>query len=82
MVEDLEGEMRRLLDYLGLPWDSRVLDNRASAARRDYIATASYSQVTEPIYQRSAGRWTRYRDQMAPVLPILAPWAERLGYEM
>lgn len=82
MVEDLEGEMRGLLDYLGLPWDARVLDNRASAARRDFIATASYSQVTEPIYRRSAGRWARYRDQLAPVLPILAPWAERLGYEM
>jgi tetratricopeptide (TPR) repeat protein len=82
MVENLEGEMRALLDYLGLPWDARVLDNRASAARREHIGTASYSQVTEPIYQRSAGRWTRYRAQMAPVLPILAPWAERLGYTM
>ena len=82
MVENLEGEMRALLAYLGLPWDPGVLDNRASAARRSHIVTASYSQVTEPIYQRSAGRWVRYREQMAPVLPILAPWAERLGYEM
>jgi len=82
MVEDLEGEMRALLAYLGLPWDQEVLDNRASAARRAHIVTASYAQVTEPIYQRSAGRWTRYRAQMAPVLPILAPWAERLGYSM
>ena len=82
MVENLEGEMRALLGYLGLDWDPTVLDNRASAARRAHIATASYAQVTEPIYQRSAGRWVRYREQMAPVLPILAPWAERLGYEM
>jgi tetratricopeptide (TPR) repeat protein len=82
MVEDLEGEMRGLVAYLGLAWDPKVLDNRASAARREHIGTASYSQVTEPIYQRSAGRWTRYREQMAPVLPILAPWAERLGYKM
>ena len=82
MVEDLEGEMRALLAYLDLPWDPKVLDNRASAAQRDFIATASYAQVTEPIYKRSAGRWTRYRDQLAPVLPILAPWAERLGYAL
>jgi hypothetical protein len=80
MVEDLESEMRPLLDFLGLAWDPQVLDNRASAARRDHIRTASYSQVTEPIYRRSAGRWERYRRQMEPVLPILAPWAERLGY--
>ena len=82
MVEDLEGEMRPLLAFLGLDWDPKVLDNRAAAAGRDYIRTASYAQVAEPIYRRAAGRWTRYRDQLAPVLPILAPWAERLGYEM
>jgi len=82
MVDGLEGEMRPLLDYLGLPWDPRVLDNRGSADKRDYIRTASYAQVAEPIYARAAGRWERYREQMAPVLPILAPWAGRLGYEM
>jgi tetratricopeptide (TPR) repeat protein len=81
MVEDLEGEMRPLLAFLGLDWDPKVLDNKAAAAGRDYIRTASYAQVAEPIYRRAAGRWERYRDQLAPVLPILAPWAERLGYE-
>jgi hypothetical protein len=82
MVEDLAAEMRPLLGFLGLDWDPGVLDNRASAARREHIRTASYSQVTEPIYRRSSGRWRRYRRQMAPVLAILAPWAERMGYEM
>jgi hypothetical protein len=82
MVEDLATEMRSLLDFLDLPWDPAVLDNRASAAKREHIRTASYSQVTEPIYRRSSGRWRRYREQMAPVLPILAPWAELMGYEM
>ena len=82
MVGDLEGEMRALLGFLDMAWDPRVLDNRAGAAGRDYIRTASYAQVAEPIYQRAAGRWERYRAQMAPVLPILAPWAEKMGYEM
>lgn len=80
MVEDLEGEMRPLLAFLGLDWDAKVLDNEAAAGTRPYIRTASYAQVAEPIYRRAAGRWERYRDQLAPVLPILAPWAERLGY--
>lgn len=82
MVEDLEAEMRPLIGFLGRDWDPAVLDNQASAARRDHIRTASYAQVVEPIYKRSAGRWTRYRAQLAPVLPILAPWAERMGYEV
>jgi len=82
MVEDLEAEMRPLLAFLGLDWDPKVLDNKAAAEGRSYIRTASYAQVAEPIYARAAGRWQRYRDQLAPVLPILAPWAERLGYEL
>ena len=82
MVEDLAGEMRPLLDFLGLPWDEKVLDNQGAAAERGHVRTASYSQVQEPIYKRAAGRWERYRDQLAPVLPILAPWAERMGYSL
>jgi tetratricopeptide (TPR) repeat protein len=80
LVADLDGEMRALLGFLGLPWDDKVLDNRAAAATRGHVRTASYAQVTEPIYSRAAGRWEKYRDHMAPVLPILAPWAERMGY--
>jgi tetratricopeptide (TPR) repeat protein len=82
MVENLEGEMRGLLDFLDLPWDPAVLDNRAGAAKRAPVLTASYAQVGEPVYRRSAGRWERYRRQLEPVLPILAPWAEGMGYRI
>jgi tetratricopeptide (TPR) repeat protein len=80
MVEDSEAELRPLFDYLGLDWREEVLDHRRTAVARGLISTASYAQVTEPIYRRSTGRWTRYRDHLAPVLPILRPWAERFGY--
>jgi tetratricopeptide (TPR) repeat protein len=82
MVADLEGAVRPLLDYLDLPWDPKMLDHRRTALGRGYVSTASYSQVTEPIYDRAAGRWRRYRRQLDPVLPVLAPWAEELGYEL
>ena len=82
MVTNLEDEMRPLLEFLELPWDPRVLDNQASAAKREHIRTASYSQVTERIYRRAIARWERYREQMQPVIPILRPWAERMGYEI
>jgi tetratricopeptide (TPR) repeat protein len=80
MVEDLEGEARTLLDFLGLAWDPAVLDHQRTARARGTILTPSYSQVVQPIYREASGRWERYRSQMAPVLPILAPWAQRLGY--
>jgi tetratricopeptide (TPR) repeat protein len=80
LVADTEGEVRALLAFLGLPWDDAVLDNRRTALERGHIGTPSYSQVTEGIYTRSAGRWERYRTHMAEALPVLAPWVERFGY--
>jgi len=80
MIADLESEMRPLLAFLGLAWRDEVLDNQASAARRGAVRTASYAQIGQPLYQRAVGRWERYRAHLAPVLPILDPWIERLGY--
>ena len=81
LVTDTEGEMRSLLAGLDLPWDASVLDNQRSAAMRDRVRTASYSQITEPVYQRAVARWERYRHHLEPVIPILAPWAKRMGYK-
>ena len=82
LVANAEGEMRALLAFLGLEWDERVLDHVATAEARRSISTPSYAQVVEPLYDRSIGRWKRYAEQMKPVLPILAPWARRLGYDV
>jgi hypothetical protein len=82
LVAEKEAEMRALVAFLGLKWDDRALDNEGTAARRGMIATPSYHQVAQPIYSRASGRWQRYRDQLAGVLPILAPWAEKMGYEI
>lgn len=80
LVEDPETELRRLSDELGLSWRQEMLDHTKTAARRGVITTASYAQVTEPIYQRSVGRWHGYRKHLEPIFPILSPWAERFGY--
>ena len=82
MVEDLAAEIRPLLSFLDLPWRSEVLDNQRSAMQRAHVPTASYAQVTEPIYDRARGRWQRYREHLKPVMPILAPWAESMGYSL
>jgi hypothetical protein len=57
-----------------------LLDHRATAKARGRIITPSYNQVTQPLSRGPSGRWRRYEKQLAPVLPILLPWAERLGY--
>jgi hypothetical protein len=82
VVTDSEAELRRLLPYLGLEWQPSVIDHVRTARTRGLITTASYAQVTEQLYQRASGRWERYRPQLEPVLPILAPWAGRFGYSI
>jgi tetratricopeptide (TPR) repeat protein len=82
IVEDQSAELRPLFAFLGLDWHDDVLDHQATARRRSHIKTASYAQVVEPIYKRSAGRWRNYREHLEPVLPVLSPWAEKFGYEI
>jgi tetratricopeptide (TPR) repeat protein len=79
LVADPEGETRRLLDGLGLPWDPAVL-TYADRARAKPIATPSYHQVVQPIYRRSVGRWQSYRAAFTDVLPILQPFLDAFGY--
>lgn len=82
MIDDLESEMRPLFQFLDLEWRADALDHQRTAKARGLITTASYSQVTEPIYRRASGRWLRYRDKLEPVLPILQPWINEFGYEV
>ncbi|HSN17636.1 MAG TPA: sulfotransferase [Gammaproteobacteria bacterium] len=79
VVADTEGEARRLLQFLDLPWDPAVLEFSART-RGKRINTPSYHQVAEPIYTRAKGRWTGYEAELAPVLPVLAPFVSRFGY--
>jgi tetratricopeptide (TPR) repeat protein len=82
LVSAPEAEVRAALMFLGARYDPAILDTVNAARERGPVRTASYAQITEPIYQRSVARWERYRDELAPVLPILEPWVSYLGYEM
>ncbi len=81
LIESPEAEMRRLIEFLDLPWMPEVLDNRTAALRRGYISTPSYSQVSRPLYRSSRGRWQRYMTYLEPHLPRLLPYIHAFGYE-
>ncbi|WP_205479555.1 tetratricopeptide repeat-containing sulfotransferase family protein [Sphingomonas arenae] len=82
VVTDPEQELRALSAFLGLDWSDRVLDHQATARDRGRIKTASYAQVTEPLYKRASGRWEKYRTHLEPVLPVLQPWIDKFGYSV
>ncbi|HEV8406987.1 MAG TPA: sulfotransferase, partial [Sphingomicrobium sp.] len=81
LINDPEPVLRLVVDFLELEWDKDLLDHQRTARGRGTISTPSYDQVTEPLSSRFVGRWRRYERQLAPVLPLLVPWAERLGYK-
>lgn len=69
LVGDLEGQSRKLIDFLGLEWDPACLAfHRTERA----VMTASHWQVRQPIYTSSVGRWRHYRDHLGPLLDGLA----------
>ncbi len=79
IVADQEPSVRRLLSFIGEPFDERCLSFHEN---RRYARTASYAQVTEKLYDRSRFRYRHYLKQLAPVIPILQPVIERLGYRL
>lgn len=80
LVEDAERELRPLFAWAGLAFPEGRLDHTRAARDRGLVSSASYAQVTEPLYRRAAGRWRRYEAHLAPVLDVLRPWAEHFGY--
>ena len=69
LVADPEGEVRRLLDFCGLPFDSRCLAFHENERR---VRSASSQQVREKLNSRSIGRWRNYERH-------LQEWTARFG---
>ncbi|HSZ57603.1 MAG TPA: sulfotransferase [Tepidisphaeraceae bacterium] len=69
VVDDLEAEARRMVQFLQLPWDPACL--RFYENDRP-VATASSAQVHLPIYRRSVGRWRHYDAHLGPLRAALS----------
>lgn len=68
LLKDQEGWTRRLLDFLGLPWDPRCLDFHLTER---VVITASRWQVRQKINAASAGRWRNYEKHIGPLRQLL-----------
>jgi hypothetical protein len=77
MVQDQEASIRRVLKFIGEEFDPSCL---AFHENRRYARTASYAQVTEKLYDRSRYRYRNYLLQLQPIIPMMQPVIERLGY--
>ena len=64
LVNDLPSTARKIIEFIGLPWDERCLrPHEANRADR----TLSVTQVRRPIYTSAKGRAARYGELVAPL---------------
>lgn len=68
VVADVEGQARRMLAFLGLPWDDACLNFHKN---KRPVKTASVAQVRKPIYTTSVARWQRFAPHLEPLLEIV-----------
>ncbi len=80
LIDDFDGELGRIVAFLGLPWSDEMRDFAQKAKARS-IATPSSVQVIKGLNRDGVGQWRHYRAQLAPVQPILKPWVEAYGYK-
>jgi sulfotransferase family protein len=68
VVDDLEGQVRRIVTHCGLDWDPRCLTFYQT---KRAVRTASATQVRQPIYNSAVGRWAMHKETLGPLLAEL-----------
>lgn len=68
LVHDPQPIVRDVLNHCRLDWDDSCLNFHRS---KRVVSTASYQQVRQPLYTRSAGRWTHYVKHLRPLIEAL-----------
>ena len=74
VVADFEAQVRRLLEFCGLPWEDACL--RFYESERP-VRTPSAEQVRQPIYDRSVGHWRHYERHLGELIDVIEPIRDR-----
>ena len=68
VVEDLESQARRLIEFCGLEWQDACLEFYKNDRP---VRTASIAQVRTPIYKSSVARWEHFRKHLEPLRAVI-----------
>ena len=74
VIADLEGSVRRMLDYCVLPFEPACVEFHKTERT---VHTASSEQVRRPINREGIGQWKPYAEWLAPLREALGPLADR-----
>ena len=81
VVTQFDEQVARLGQFLQTADTAPMTRFARHARNKRFISTPSYAQVTQDVHGKRVGRWQNYRQQLAPVLPVLQPWIDRFGYD-
>jgi len=70
VIEDLETQVRRILDYCGLPFEQACLDFYQT---KRAVRTPSSEQVRQPIYKTGMDQWQNFESFLDPLKKALGP---------
>jgi len=79
VVTDLEGQVRRLLDFCGLPFEETCLNFHQTQRA---VKTASSEQVRQPIYSSSVNLWRNYEAHLDTLVHILEPLLQTMPAQL
>jgi hypothetical protein len=68
VIDDLEGQVKRMLDYLELPFEEQCISFHKTNRS---VRTASSEQVRNPVNKDGMGRWKPYAKNLKPLLASL-----------
>jgi tetratricopeptide (TPR) repeat protein len=68
VVPDLDGQVRRILDYCGLPFEQACIDFHATERA---VRTASSEQVRQPIFDAGVAQWKKFEPHLDPLKSAL-----------
>lgn len=73
LIDDLEGEVRHMLDFIGVPFDPACLEFHRN---KRAIPTPSAEQVRRPINRDGVDYWRHYEHWLGPLKEALGPALE------
>ena len=76
VVDDLEGNVRRILDYCGLPFEAGCVEFHRTERN---VRTASSEQVRRPIYREGLDQWRHFEPYLGALRDALGDLAGRVG---
>ena len=80
LIEDFDQHILKILNFLDVSWDENIKNYRNTAHERGKINTPSSSQVVQPLYKSSIGKWKNYENYFKDSDQYLKKWISYFKY--